>query len=61
MFLKTFGYTREDGQVGLFHCPMALDGEGADWIQEGEETANPYYGSEMLRCGSLTELLSQEN
>jgi len=40
---------------------MALDGEGAEWLQQGEETANPYYGSTMLRCGSQTEVLKQEN
>lgn len=59
--LKTFGYERPDGQVGVFHCPMALDGNGGDWLQQGEETANPYYGSDMLRCGSRTEVLRQEN
>jgi len=59
--LKTFGFDRTEGQVGVFHCPMALDGEGADWIQQGEETTNPYYGSGMLRCGSRTEVLTQEN
>lgn len=57
--LKTFGYERGGGQVGVFHCPMADDGAGADWIQEGAETVNPYYGSEMLRCGSLTEVLRE--
>ncbi|MFT5050934.1 MAG: Cu(I)/Ag(I) efflux system membrane fusion protein [Chlamydiales bacterium] len=55
--LKTFGYERSDGAVGVFHCPMALGGDGADWIQQGEQTANPYFGSSMLRCGSLEELL----
>jgi len=59
--LKTFGYERDGGQVSVFHCPMALDGEGADWLQQGAETNNPYFGSSMLRCGSETEALSQEN
>jgi len=59
--LKTFGYAREAGELGLFHCPMALDGDGANWIQAGETTANPYYGSMMLRCGSQTEVLEQGN
>lgn len=31
----------------LFHCPMAE----ADWVQATRQTANPYYGSSMLRCG----------
>ena len=38
---------------------MALDGAGADWIQEGEQVANPYYGADMLRCGSLTERIEK--
>lgn len=58
--LETFGYA-SDEEVAVFHCPMALDGEGANWIQLGEETANPYYGSSMLRCGSMTEALSRED
>jgi Cu(I)/Ag(I) efflux system membrane fusion protein len=33
-----------------FHCPMVADG-GADWLQPGGELQNPYFGSEMLRCG----------
>lgn len=59
--LKTFGYERERGPVAVFHCPMAFAGQGADWIQQGEETANPYYGSQMLRCGARVEVLKQEN
>ncbi len=39
-----------------FHCPMAMDGAGAFWLQPGETTANPYYGAAMLRCGSQVEL-----
>jgi len=35
------------------HCPMAMDGNGADWISKGEEIKNPYYGEKMLTCGSL--------
>jgi Cu(I)/Ag(I) efflux system membrane fusion protein len=37
-----------------FHCPMAFDNRGANWLQQSETTANPYYGSAMLRCGSVT-------
>jgi Cu(I)/Ag(I) efflux system membrane fusion protein len=35
------------------HCPMALDNKGAKWLQLGENLENPYFGSEMLRCGTL--------
>lgn len=59
--LKRFGYQRERGQVGLFECPMAVDGGPASWIQEGAEVINPYMGSSMLGCGSFNELLPQGN
>lgn len=38
-------------------CPMANDGKGAIWISEVKEIKNPYYGSEMLSCGSLKKTL----
>jgi len=31
------------------YCPMAKK----SWIQEGKSITNPYYGSSMLRCGSI--------
>ena len=38
-----------------YHCPMAFDDAGADWLQNREGTANPYFGSAMYRCGVLQE------
>lgn len=42
--------------VRRFHCPMAGEG-GADWLQSGEATANPYYGAAMFRCGGQTDTI----
>jgi Cu(I)/Ag(I) efflux system membrane fusion protein len=46
------------GHVGgpyyVFHCPMAF-GDGADWLQDHATVDNPYFGSRMLRCGSVRE------
>ena len=46
------------GEVGsggtplyVAHCPMAFDDRGADWLQDDEQVANPYFGASMLRCG----------
>lgn len=39
-----------------FHCPM-YDG-GSNWVQANNKTANPFYGSGMLRCGSLKSVIS---
>jgi Cu(I)/Ag(I) efflux system membrane fusion protein len=42
----------DDAQQSFIHfyCPMVPDG-GGDWLQPGGELANPYFGSEMPRCG----------
>ncbi|TXF74830.1 DUF3347 domain-containing protein [Chryseobacterium sp.] len=34
-------------------CPMYNDGKGAIWISEAKSIKNPYYGSQMLNCGSV--------
>jgi Cu(I)/Ag(I) efflux system membrane fusion protein len=46
-----------DTSVYVYHCPMARDGAGADWLQASEGVENPYYGSQMFRCGERTETL----
>ena len=33
-----------------FYCPM-VPGGGGDWLQSDAALLNPYFGSEMLRCG----------
>jgi Cu(I)/Ag(I) efflux system membrane fusion protein len=38
------------------HCPMAFSNKGADWLQTEEVISNPYYGSQMLRCGSIKDV-----
>ena len=37
---------------------MALDNQGATWLQETAQTQNPYFGASMLRCGSQTDSLT---
>jgi copper chaperone CopZ len=39
------------------HCPMYNNGKGADWLSKEKEIKNPYYGSQMLNCGSLEETI----
>lgn len=39
------------------YCPMYNDGKGAIWISETKEIKNPFYGSQMLTCGSLKKTL----
>ena len=46
--------------VFVVHCPMAFDFRGSDWLQTDREVRNPYFGSEMYSCGSVTEQLVEE-
>jgi PBP1b-binding outer membrane lipoprotein LpoB len=48
--IKTFGTEQKLYQD---FCPMADEGKGAIWISEVKEIKNPYFGSEMLTCGSV--------
>jgi Cu(I)/Ag(I) efflux system membrane fusion protein len=43
-----------------FYCPMVPNG-GGDWLQPGGELSNPYFGSQMLRCGEkVSELPARD-
>lgn len=46
-----------DSPVYRFHCPMANDNRGADWLQKDREIQNPYFGKSMLTCGNLVRPL----
>lgn len=40
--------------VHVAYCPMVK----ADWLQINKNVRNPYYGSEMLECGEITETIA---
>jgi hypothetical protein len=52
--VKTFGA----GQP-LYHdhCPMYNDNKGGMWLSETKEIKNPYFGSEMPKCGTIEEII----
>lgn len=38
------------------HCPMAMEGKGADWLQKStDEVQNPYMGAAMPHCGKMVK------
>lgn len=38
------------------HCPMAMGGKGADWLQtSADEVQNPYFGAKMAHCGKMVK------
>jgi hypothetical protein len=47
---KQIGLSTDGPVVNVFNCSM----KKADWLQIGDQTINPYYGSRMYNCGSLT-------
>lgn len=47
----------QDTPTYLQHCPMAMDGKGADWLSKENNVKNPYFGSMMLNCGKVVETI----
>lgn len=44
--------------VIVFHCPMAFNNKGADWLQNHADLLNPYFGKKMLTCGEQRDTLA---
>lgn len=51
--IRAFGLAG-DASVYVFHCPMAVDMKGADWLQPEQGIENPYMGQKMVTCGAQT-------
>ncbi|WP_295128938.1 DUF3347 domain-containing protein [uncultured Chitinophaga sp.] len=43
------------GLIYYQHCPMYLNGKGANWLSRDKAIKNPFYGTRMLTCGSTKE------
>lgn len=56
--LKVFGVS--EGTYYVQHCPMAFDNKGADWISKEETIRNPFFGEQMLSCGSVEIIIDKE-
>lgn len=54
--VRSFGVPGE-APLCLYHCPMAFDNRGANWLQNRTGLENPYFGAEMFTCGLLKETL----
>ena len=49
-YVKEFGFS---GEAYSFYCSMMDKG----WLQEHDQIGNPYYGSEMFKCGEMTGMV----
>ncbi len=54
--IKQFGIGPA-GPVYVAKCPMAFKNRGATWLQKDKNVRNPYFGSQMLTCGSVIETI----
>ncbi|WP_339880769.1 DUF3347 domain-containing protein [uncultured Algoriphagus sp.] len=45
------------GSIYVDYCPMANNSSGAYWLSNEAAIANPYFGSKMLTCGSVKEII----
>jgi hypothetical protein len=49
----------KNGELYRVVCPMANNNEGAAWLSWSKEIRNPYFGKEMLSCGTVEETISE--
>ena len=41
-------------------CPMYNKGKGGNWLSNEQAIRNPYYGEQMLTCGSVVETVGED-
>ncbi len=41
-------------------CPMAFGSEGAKWLSSSDQIQNPYFGDQMLTCGSVEDTITKD-
>lgn len=47
----------KSGKVYKQYCPMAFDNKGGYWFSDSKEILNPYFGEDMLHCGSVSKTI----
>jgi len=54
-------YRGTDATESFYHffCPMVPGGQG-DWLQLDDALVNPYFGSQMLKCGELVHTIAPD-
>ena len=57
--VTAFGTNTTDFYVQ--ECTMAFDGKGANWLSRESAIMNPFYGSQMLNCGSVIDTMKKVN
>lgn len=55
-FIKMAGKSEMASKMYVLNCPMAFGYKGAKWLQKDDTVRNPYFGKDMLTCGSAKKL-----
>ncbi len=50
--------TGSDRPLFQAYCPMYNNNKGGAWLSASKEISNPYFGSKMLKCGSVQQEIS---
>ncbi len=58
MYALVKAYHPNQSELFYQFCPMAKNGDGANWLSSTKEIVNPYMGQRMLKCGSTKETLN---
>lgn len=54
---KLIKVSKQEAPVYYQQCSMFNDRKGANWLSKENAIKNPYYGSQMLTCGSTVETI----
>lgn len=57
MYALVKAYHPNESDLYFQFCPMAKNGDGANWLSSTKEIINPYMGQRMLKCGKTQETL----
>ncbi|GAB3831993.1 hypothetical protein GCM10028895_52460 [Pontibacter rugosus] len=57
-FSLTKAFGASDQKLFYQHCPMANNDQGGYWLSSSAEIRNPYFGEQMLKCGSTEESIN---
>lgn len=52
-------YQPQESELYYQFCPMARNGEGANWLSSTKEISNPYMGQRMPKCGRTQEVIAK--
>ena len=50
--------TGSDRTLYQTFCPMYNNNKGGAWLSTSKEISNPYFGSKMMKCGSVQQEIS---